>query len=391
MALHQQTAPSNVGDTAIALATDRPTALITSRTPARPPSTGRVTKVGLTAYVITRVLLLATSRIIAAVDHLAWSAVLRPWDARWYLAIADRGYRSSSAPHRARSDAFFPLYPLLTKVLHRITPLSLESAAIVLSWVGGALLVSFGARLASSLWEYERAVQAAVLLAVFPGSVVAGLPYADPLGLAFAAASLLELRRRRFLTAGLAAGLATATFSLVVVPLLAIALWTVVVQRQPRATLTLVLCLTGIAGYFSFLWMHTGSPLIWFRVESIDWHSHVGVSLRRGMFWIFHVTVESSIVAAVCCLGLIAGFVALLKLRAPSEWVIFCLVVLATILFDTGTWLTPRMIYAMFPCVLALGAFLSRRWIIPLVILFAGLLCLCLVIYTPQNYVFFNP
>ncbi len=346
---------------------------------------------GLAVYVVTRLFLLATAVAIASVDHLRLNIVLPSWDAKHYLYVARYGYPQTSNLSLAKPDAFFPLFPLTVRIVHTLTDLPWLVIGVGVSMLGGAALVVLGAKLAESVWGPRRAAQAAVVLAAFPGSFVAGMPYADPIGLAFAAGALLLLERRKYLLAGLAAMAATLTFSLALTALLAVAAWVLVGRREPRALLTGALAATGAGIYFVYLWIHVGSPFIWSRLEAVKWHSHFGLSIHRGTMWALQSNWHAGSVVATCLAFAVVSLALLLRSGAPSTWMAFSSIIFLVSIFDTGTWLTPRLLYAMFPAVLATGSRLPERWTTPVVVLSVLAMCLCLCIYAPQNWVFFNP
>ena len=139
------------------------------------------------------------------------------WDGLWYLEIVRSGYPRSIPPDityfqlEARA-AFFPLYPMLVRVArpgppgrrHDRRPRSSTScspsAAVVLVGV-----------LARRLFDTDVAERAMVLFAVFPGSFVLSYAYAEALLIVLAALCLWFLLDERWLLAGVAAALATAT------------------------------------------------------------------------------------------------------------------------------------------------------------------------------------
>lgn len=350
-----------------------------------------VVRQSLSLFALGRVLLLAAVFVISAIDHLSPSLLLRSWDGKFYTVLTHFGYPTSRHLYTARPDAFFPLLPLTGHVVHLVTGLSWLDSDIAVVWLGGAALVVLGALLANDAWGHDRAVQAAIVLAVFPGSVVSGLVYADPIGLAFVAATLFLLGRRRYASAGLTAFGATASFSLALAPLLAVSAWLFSVEKQRRALVTGALAALGAASFYGYLWAHVGTPLIWFRVERTIWHSGVGISVTQGTLWTLRTNPWAAIVTILCLLISLAGMRALWKTNAPRTWLVFTAAVFLISLFDTGTWLTPRLVYAMFPGVLALGSRLSRAWIAPVVVISLVCLVLSMAMYAPQNWLFFNP
>ena len=80
----------------------------------------------------------------------------------------------------------------------------------MISTIGGAIATYLVYRLATDWWDRKTGFRAAVLFAVFPGSVVFSMVYSEGLLLPLAAGCLLALGHRRWLVAGILAGFATA-------------------------------------------------------------------------------------------------------------------------------------------------------------------------------------
>jgi hypothetical protein len=129
------------------------------------------------------------------------SAVFRPlfgpleaWDGVWYRLIAVHGYLL--VPGRQSDPAFFPLYPLLLKVV-AATGLPIAAAGLLLSnavFLGA--LFAFDA-LSTELFDRELARRATLLLAVFPTTYVCSMIYPESLVLlAYALTGLFAVRRR---------------------------------------------------------------------------------------------------------------------------------------------------------------------------------------------------
>jgi hypothetical protein len=135
-------------------------------------------------------------------------AVIGPlvaWDGRWYDMIATRGYYY--LPARQSDAAFFPLYPIVLRVLH--------AAGLGIAWTGVALsnLVLLPALVL--LYELVRtwlpepdARRAAVYAALFPLGFVFSMLYPEALVLALVAATVVALVRRRYALATIAGALA---------------------------------------------------------------------------------------------------------------------------------------------------------------------------------------
>lgn len=129
--------------------------------------------------------------------HRGWSGLFA-WDAGWYRAIAQHGYRGLD-PESVR---FFPLVPLLATPFGRYAGLGVLLVANV-----SALLYAEGlVRLTRAEWRDEAVAARVPWLALLnPVAFVLVLPYAEATAAALAVWCCLLLRRARWLPA---AGLA---------------------------------------------------------------------------------------------------------------------------------------------------------------------------------------
>ncbi|MEA2361454.1 MAG: hypothetical protein QOD71_599 [Thermoleophilaceae bacterium] len=162
----------------------------------------------------------------------------RRWDSGWYLGIAQSGYDGPQP-----RTAFFPLYPLLTRIVGEpIDALglaglhSLEIAGVLVSLA--ALIVAL--YLLHRLTDLEMGADAAdntvLLVALFPMSFFFSAIYSESLFLALTVGCVYFARRGWWWRAGALGALASATRSqglLVLVPLAIIALYGPRADREP--------------------------------------------------------------------------------------------------------------------------------------------------------------
>jgi len=222
---------------------------------------------------------------------------LAAWDGAWYLDIAEHGY---PALEDGSALAFFPGYPLTVRAVARLTGIGYPAAGL-------AVALGFGALAAVLLWELSRhlggsrfADRSLFLFAFFPGSFVLSMAYSEPMMLAASLGCLLMLLRQRWLIAGLCGAVATATRPNAVV-LVACCAWAAgaairgrsgpgrptqpgpahpgpAPRRQWAALAAPALAASGLAGYYLYLWAHTGQPLAWFSVQGELWGERLDVS-----------------------------------------------------------------------------------------------------------------
>lgn len=128
------------------------------------------------------------------------------WDADWYLKIAKEGY--SYEPGASSTTAFFPLYPLTIRVVHRALFLPSHDAG----WAFSGILVSNAALLAALIYlvrlvrlDFDQATarRAALYLCVFPSTLFLSAVYTESLFLLTIIAAFYYGRRGRWFVASL--------------------------------------------------------------------------------------------------------------------------------------------------------------------------------------------
>ncbi len=193
------------------------------------------------------------------------------WDSQWYLAIAERGYwlRPDGLP---MPQAFFPLYPLLVRVLSAATGLSLEAAGLLLANAGFLLGLAAFYRLVEAGWGGDAAVRAGAYLVLFPAGFYFSALYTEGLYFAFVAGAFLFASRDRWREAGLCGMGAALTRNGGV--LLAAALAVAYLARRGfsprrirRDALWLGLVPAGLVLYMAYLAATTGDPLAYVDAE----------------------------------------------------------------------------------------------------------------------------
>jgi len=255
-----------------------------------------------------------------------WDNLFTAWerlDALWFLRIATIGYGGEHA-----SAAFYPLYPLLIRVVSFL--------------IGGhpfaaSLLVSNGAFLGALMMLYvltrselteETARRSVLYAATFPTALFFFAPYSESLFLLLVLVAFWGARRGRWEVAGTAAGLAALTRNLGVVLVLALAVEAI---HQSLATRPWRMPIR------SLLWslppvITTLAYLAFWKHLSGDWLAPI----HQQAYWQRHltdpvVTVAKGTHAAFAYLGVYPGGYHLL------DWLI------AVPVFVVAAYATPRL------------------------------------------------
>lgn len=338
---------------------------------------GRSIAIVLAAYLASRVLVAVAVAVFVARNggipyhgvpfpYADAGAALDPfvvWDAAWYVDIARHGYETSFAEvsGRAVSMAFFPLFPALIWLVSALSPLSPAAASVFLS-------VVFGAGATVLVWVLVRRLagdrmgrRAAVLFAFFPGSFVFSMGYAEALLLVLAIACLIALLSERWLLAGIAGALATATRpnALALIVCCAWAAGVAIARRREwRAVSAPLLCSTGVLSFFGFLALRSGEWNAWFKIETDAWEERFdfGASSLDGAVLALQGGAGAN--AEVATLGLafvVVSAVLLWRWRPPAVLSIYAGIVSFLAIGSATLGARPRFLVTAFPLVLAVA------------------------------------
>lgn len=333
-----------------------------------PTAGARVLLAPMGVYLASRVLTLAAFALGSRLqDGNHFRQALRSWDGTYYYRIITDGYPpvltdGDDVPGQT-VHAFFPLFPGLVRLLSR-------TLGLHPTYVGLTLNVLLGAAFAVVLWLLVRrlvdegtADRSVALVSFFPGSFVLSMLYAEVLLLLLVATCLYLLVERRWLLAGVAAALATATRPNAL-PLVAACAWAagvaVVRRREWPALLAPALAPAGFLAFMAFLWARTGEADAWFRVQREGWGERfdfgAGTLERLGDVitnpsdvYLNVISASIGAVAIVVCAAL------LLQWRPPGEVAIYALGVALLALGSATLGGRPRFILTAFPLLIAVA------------------------------------
>jgi len=215
----------------------------------------------------------AVGRLVAIATALAvkptvWT--LDRWDGRWYRMVARGGYLL--VPGRQSDPAFFPLYPIMLRVLHAAGG-GWGVAGPLLSNLAFLLGLLLFYRLSLSLFSEPLARRATTYLAIFPLSYVFSMTYPESVVLVLLVAAPLAAFRGRWWLAAICAGaaaLARPEGLFVALPLADIA-WrqreSLSPARRGAALAAVIAPVAAIASYSLYLSTVLHDPLAWSQAE----------------------------------------------------------------------------------------------------------------------------
>ncbi|MFG2754718.1 glycosyltransferase family 39 protein [Streptomyces xanthophaeus] len=302
----------------------------------------------------------------------------RSWDSSWYLGIAADGYGRTvmsaeplTGTGPVQSDAaFFPLYPLLIRLVTTLLPGGPVPAALLVAWVSAAAAAVGVYLIGERLYGPRAGVLLVGLWAALPHSVVLTLAYTEALLTALAAWALYALVRGRWLwAAGLAvlAGLTRPTGIAVAAAVCAAALHALLVRRErtPAVWAAALLAPAGWAAYVLAVGVPMRDPLGGYFTVQERWGSRFdfgagGLRTAERVLTGGNVPLATTVtVALLAAAGLLAAL--LLLDRTPLPLLVYTGVLLLMAFGGAGYFESkPRFLLPAFPLLLPLAAAMAR-------------------------------
>ncbi|MBV8782532.1 MAG: glycosyltransferase family 39 protein [Phycisphaerae bacterium] len=215
------------------------------------------------------------------------------WDSEWYSRIASHGYTNVPNAAGERDTAFFPLLPMLARLLgHVIGDVNLSGLLICNAafLVAGMLIYQF----ARQWLDEPTALRAIVLLCVWPGAYVFSAFYAESLLLLASVGMFAAARRRWWLIAALcaAAGGATRPPGILLTPALILTYMQDMRWRPKWDILYTLLGVCGVGGYTIYLWIRFDDPFAMMRAQGAAmWGGHSSIT---SLVRLFHDTANAT-------------------------------------------------------------------------------------------------
>jgi hypothetical protein len=202
------------------------------------------------------------------------------WDSIFFLRVAEHGY-----DHVSRSaTAFFPLYPAAVGILGRIFFGHYLLAGIAVSLAAGLASFVLLYRIAETWLGAEGARRTVLYLAVFPMALFLQAVYSESLYLLLTLAAFWYAERKRFLAAGIVAGLALLTrpTAVALLPALALLAWRLPNKREALTRLGAAPAMFAL--YPLLLWAQRGDPFAFLNAQGI-WSRRLSPAGPLGGIW----------------------------------------------------------------------------------------------------------
>jgi hypothetical protein len=352
----------------------------------------RLSLPALAIYGSSRLVVMALFALVARLRHRAVGHYLTRWDSHWYIQIARHGY-VHGIPRGHGSVAqvnlgFFPLLPILIRATHWLTRLSFPASGEVVSFLAGAAASVAVWWMVRDHYGENVASRTTALIFFSPAAVVFSLVYSEGLIIALASITLLALRRKRWVLAGVAAALATACDPVacaIIAPCAVAAYGSWRSDRDARAWWALALSPLGIGTFFVYLWLHTGSPFSWYLAQRAGWQAGpMGTGVFYAVYRLFDYGTSdlNSLVKTFAMVATIGIVVVWRRLRPPLEWTVYAAAVLLFGFLSPIVGISPRLLLRGFPLFAIVAAGVSRQRFVVIVSLSALAMCVLTVAST---------
>jgi hypothetical protein len=205
--------------------------------------------------------------------------LLARWDTFWYLDIASRGYHWNGNPLEQQNVAFFPLFPLLMRVVGTAIGGHPLLAGLVVSLVAFLLALTYFWRWTADRLGADAATGAVWLLSAFPLALFFSAVYTESLYLLIVVGACYHAERRQFARSamfGFLGGLIRPNGLLLSIP---IAWSAFVADRDRRRVMSrgaaVIAPVLGLLCFSAYLAWHVGNRSAWF-VNQAAWPNNLG-------------------------------------------------------------------------------------------------------------------
>lgn len=206
------------------------------------------------------------------------------FDGVHYITIAQEGYNFAGL-----SQAFFPVYPLLMRLIQAATGLTYVTTGLIISHLFFILFIIVFFQYVAQRFNQQLAWKSVLTFLLYPTSFFLVGIYTESLFLFLVILSFLLARNKMWFWAGCCVAIASATrlVGIFLVPALAVDLFfqqyqitrstpinevlriiITFIRKSWRALLGISVGVTGLSLYMLFLWIDFKDPLYFFHVQS---------------------------------------------------------------------------------------------------------------------------
>lgn len=334
---------------------------------------GVIVAVRMAVFLLSAVAYPLFNQVVDAQPILVFIAdIWNQWDSRWFLAIAEWGYDAEGV--RAAHVVFFPLYPLLIKLVELVVGNFFWAAIIVANVMSTAGLFMFY-KLAKFEFGKNVAWWSLVALMIFPTAYIFSASYTEGPFLFLAVSSFYWARQRKWGVAGMFGCLAALTrlVGVLLFPALLIEWFLQRKESGGKDRLGLLWLLLIPGGLWVYLLLNIdlfGSPLAfvnyagaWGKSLAMPWVGWLARWRSIGDFPFDNYDIKRHIAevvaGALLVTSVVWGFIRIKRFR--FSYTVYLVLVAFLVLSTSRLESTPRYVLSAFPLFFLLGQFGKYR------------------------------
>lgn len=214
------------------------------------------------------------------------------WDAGWYRSIIENGYNTNFNVNQdgQANWAFFPLYPIIIKIIHLIIPININVLGTVISTIFfcGELVVCY-LYISETRGNNREGLFFAVIMTFGVYSFYFSLLYTESLYLFLLITSLYFLHKKNYILVGIFGAFLSATRNMGVMLVFAVAVqytydyfkanksirkFLVNTLKDSNLILGISLIPLGLFSFMMYLWKLVGDPMAFSNVQ-IAWEKKI--------------------------------------------------------------------------------------------------------------------
>ena len=280
------------------------------------------------------------------------------WDCGWYMPLIQNGYDIIPQGHEnkdAANWAFFPAFPMISRFTGMIFSIPYLYASYLVSNISFCFALILFYKYTALTLSKQQAIFATYLFAFFPYSFYFSIPYTEGLFTLLLIAVFYFMATHRWLLAGIAAAILSATRNIgvfIIFPMLIIAVQQFGFRKLLRlegdsikAIFAILLAPLGLFLYMFFLYLHMGDPLAFAHVQ-VAWGHKISNPLKYLTRGLLSFDWPAAYLASFAIASIICGIL-LLKIKRYSEGIMTLILIL--IPASAGLASLPRYCVVAFP------------------------------------------
>ena len=311
--------------------------------------------------------------VVAHFRHRHFLTIFARWDAQWYQSIAEGGY-GFQVRDRGKvlsNEAFFPLFPFLEKIVHKVSSLGYLTSGVLLSLACSLWAAIMIYKVTELISNRSVAFTTALIWSVYPISYVDNLAYSETLFTALAASALYCSQKHWIksastfaLLAGLTRPTGLALAAAVTIPIIIEMISSRDARRSFTTYFAIVIPASGWLSYFFYLACKNSNFFSYFEIQA---HWGNGFDGGENFFnwiasYIFSKNWFFGLFIVIGCLFIIYLLLRLYK-RTKSPQILIFTTLMVVLSFTTQGYFgsKPRYLLPLFPLMMVIAIPVSEK------------------------------